>query len=149
MMSTRIRPGYIFLVAVLVTGAIATATAVSMLYLSLAAERNSYAIVQSAQALEYAQTCAERAIRTLRRDITYMGGHTITLGTDASCTLSVITGAGGGLGRAYAHMLGERGCRIVVNDVGRPHGDNIPAARSVVEELRERGIEAIADDFMA
>lgn len=63
--------------------------------------------------------------------------------------VAVITGAGGGLGRAYAHMLGERGCRIVVNDVGRPHGDNVPVAQSVVDELRENGIEAIADDHNA
>ena len=63
--------------------------------------------------------------------------------------VAVITGAGGGLGRAYAHMLGERGCRIVVNDVGRPHGDNVPVAQSVVDELRANGIEAIADDHNA
>ena len=60
--------------------------------------------------------------------------------------VAVITGAGGGLGRAYAHMLGERGCRIVVNDVGRPHGENVPVAQSVVDELRAKGIEAVADD---
>lgn len=63
--------------------------------------------------------------------------------------VAVITGAGGGLGRAYAHMLGERGCRIVVNDVGRPHGDDVPVAQGVVDELRTIGIEAVADDHDA
>ena len=63
--------------------------------------------------------------------------------------VAVITGAGGGLGRAYALMLGERGCRIVVNDVGRPHGGDVPVARAVVDELRARGIEAVADDHDA
>lgn len=63
--------------------------------------------------------------------------------------VAVITGAGGGLGRAYAFMLGERGCRVVVNDVGRPHGDNVPVAQSVVDELRAKGIEAVADDHNA
>ena len=30
----------------------------------------------------------------------------------------VITGAGGGLGRAYAHFFGSRGASVVVNDLG-------------------------------
>lgn len=59
--------------------------------------------------------------------------------------VAVVTGAGGGLGRAHARMLGERGCRVVVNDVGRPHGDDVPVAADVVAELRTVGIEAVAD----
>lgn len=59
--------------------------------------------------------------------------------------VAVVTGAGGGLGRAYARLLGERGCRIVVNDVGRPHGDDVPMAADVVAELRAAGVEAVAD----
>ena len=38
---------------------------------------------------------------------------------------------------------------MVVNDVGRPHGDNVPAAQSVVDELRAKGIESVADDHNA
>ena len=30
----------------------------------------------------------------------------------------VVTGAGGGLGRAYAHFFSSRGAKIVVNDLG-------------------------------
>ncbi len=30
----------------------------------------------------------------------------------------VITGAGGGLGRAYARFFGQRGASVVVNDLG-------------------------------
>src|SRR4051812_7860415 len=30
----------------------------------------------------------------------------------------IITGAGGGLGRQHALLLAERGCRVVVNDLG-------------------------------
>lgn len=30
----------------------------------------------------------------------------------------VITGAGGGLGRAYAKFFGQRGASVVVNDLG-------------------------------
>ena len=32
--------------------------------------------------------------------------------------VAIITGAGGGLGRAYALLLASRGCKVVVNDLG-------------------------------
>jgi NAD(P)-dependent dehydrogenase (short-subunit alcohol dehydrogenase family) len=61
--------------------------------------------------------------------------------------VAVVTGAGaaGGLGRAHAVLLAERGCRVVVNDVGLPFGDDVPAAEQVAAEIRAAGGEAVAD----
>ena len=41
----------------------------------------------------------------------------------------IITGAGAGLGRAYAHMYGRLGANVVVNDVSEK------GANAVVEEV--------------
>jgi hypothetical protein len=87
------RPGYIFLVSVLVIGAIAAATTISMILLGLAAQQNGYSIVQSAQAWEYAQTCVERALRSLRSDPYYAGSERCVF-TYGGCTLSAVGGEG-------------------------------------------------------
>lgn len=59
----------------------------------------------------------------------------------------IVTGAGRGLGRAYALGLAAEGARVVVNDLGvGTHGDatdESPAAQ-VVEEIRAAGGQAIA-----
>lgn len=58
--------------------------------------------------------------------------------------VAIVTGAGGGLGRAYAHMLGYLGASVVVNDVGgRPDGRR--AADIVVEEVKKQGGKAVAN----
>lgn len=61
--------------------------------------------------------------------------------------VAVITGAGRGLGRAYALLLAARGARVVVNDPGaslQGAGDDASAAAAVVEEIRAAGGNAVA-----
>lgn len=60
----------------------------------------------------------------------------------------VITGAGNGLGRAYALQIAERGGKVVVNDVGGARdgsGSVDAAAQQVVAQIEASGGEAIAN----
>jgi len=62
--------------------------------------------------------------------------------------VAVVTGAGRGLGRAYARLLAERGAKVVVNDLGgsiEGDGADIGPAQTVVEEIKAAGGEAVAD----
>jgi len=55
--------------------------------------------------------------------------------------VALVTGAGGGLGRAHALELARHGARVVVNDLaGRDDG---AAARAVADEIHQRGGEAL------
>jgi NAD(P)-dependent dehydrogenase (short-subunit alcohol dehydrogenase family) len=51
----------------------------------------------------------------------------------------IITGAGGGLGRAYALAFAAEGANVVVNDI------RLDAAQAVVDEVRGAGGRALAD----
>ena len=62
--------------------------------------------------------------------------------------VALVTGAGGGLGRAHALLLGKRGCKVVVNDLGgsmHGGGKSSAAADKVVEEIKAAGGEAVAN----
>ncbi len=61
--------------------------------------------------------------------------------------VAVITGAGRGLGRAYALLLASRGATVVVNDPGvSMKGNDVDAgpAQEVVQEIRAAGGIAVA-----
>ncbi|RKP20935.1 NAD(P)-binding protein [Rozella allomycis CSF55] len=62
--------------------------------------------------------------------------------------VAIITGAGGGLGRTYAHLLASRGASIVVNDLGVTRsgsGHSSNAADVVVSEIVKSGGKAVAN----
>ena len=61
--------------------------------------------------------------------------------------VAIVTGAGGGLGRAYALELARRGAKVVVNDLGgsRDGTGHSDAALKVVEEIKAAGGEAMSN----
>src|SRR6201995_3384161 len=62
--------------------------------------------------------------------------------------VAIVTGAGGGLGRAHALHLAKLGAKVVVNDLGGSldgSGGNSEAAEKVVAEIKATGGEAIAN----
>lgn len=66
---------------------------------------------------------------------------------DFTGKVAIVTGAGGGLGRAYALELARRGAKVVVNDLGgaRDGTGHSDAALKVVEEIRAAGGEAMSN----
>ncbi len=62
--------------------------------------------------------------------------------------VAIITGAGRGIGRAYAMLLADRGARVVVNDLGGSMdgvGADATVASTVAAEIVAGGGTAIAD----
>ncbi len=67
---------------------------------------------------------------------------------DFNGKVAIVTGAGNGLGRSHALLLGSLGARVVVNDLGGSgsgEGRDATVADGVVAEIRAAGGEAVAN----
>lgn len=62
--------------------------------------------------------------------------------------VAIITGAGGGLGEAYARLFAREGAAVVVNDLGGPRdgsGADTSMAQKVVDAIKAEGGRAYAN----
>jgi 3-hydroxyacyl-CoA dehydrogenase/3a,7a,12a-trihydroxy-5b-cholest-24-enoyl-CoA hydratase len=64
--------------------------------------------------------------------------------------VAIVTGAGNGLGRVYAHLLASRGAKVVVNDLGGSVSgvattEQKRPADVVVDEIKKAGGQAVAN----
>jgi hypothetical protein len=69
------------------------------------------------------------------------------IGTMLQGKVVVVTGAGGGIGRDFAHAMAAKGAKVVVNDIGSSVSGEArtPARRrKVVDEIKAKGGTAVA-----
>jgi hypothetical protein len=87
------RGGYVFLITVLLVGAIAIAVVTSLLFLATNTARSALTLQQSSLSHSYAVSCAELALRSLRTSANYAGDETVSM-PHGTCKIYDVQGSG-------------------------------------------------------
>lgn len=81
-------PSFISLLLVILTGAIATTVAVSVLYVGISGSRDALVLQQAGNAKLFATACVENALESIRQSTAYLGNGNLAIGS-GSCTYAV------------------------------------------------------------
>ena len=103
---------------------------------------------QLTRAPQAAGNDGDRRQERLRRVLSRGRGQRPVTTLDFAGRVAVVTGAGRGIGRAYALLLGQRGASVVVNDLGgstKGTGHDPGPAQEVADEIIKAGGTAIAN----
>lgn len=98
--------GYVALLAVLVMGAVATATAISLLLSGTDALRQILVTQQSIQARTIAHACAEEALQTIHDTMAFTGSNSLIY-SPGTCTYTVTNTGGNNRSIAVTSTVGE------------------------------------------
>ncbi len=93
MTALRSHPGYVFLITILMIGALAASLVATVLLLSTSWSRDVITLKDGSQALARARSCAERTILRLRQDLSYAGNEDLEV-AGGDCHVGSVGGSG-------------------------------------------------------
>lgn len=85
--------GFVTLMSVIIIGVVATTITTTLLLLGTDALRSTQNLFESSRAKSYVDGCGEKALQSLRKNISYAGSETITY-PHGSCAILPIVGSG-------------------------------------------------------
>lgn len=85
--------GYVTLISVLILGAVGVSVTISIILLGLGSSRTSFALLQSAQAKVFVDTCVEEGLQQITDSGPFTGTDTLQFET-GECTYTVVDDGG-------------------------------------------------------
>lgn len=114
MVSNTRQSGYVALLAVLIVGAVATATSLVLLSTSADSQRSALVSQQSKQARALAIACGEEALQIIHDDTAFTGTDALVLG-QGSCTYTVSSTGASSRAISVTATVGNISRKVLIN----------------------------------